>query len=131
MLCALKKCRPSYGLKKWSPELKKVGTQLRRLRKIFQTTNVNSHQYETIQEEYNLIKERWQSIQYSHNDLRNKHLEELAETAAFRQNHDVSTALKNIIKSEQVREMHAKHKRIFKKRNSGLKTILVKNDNND
>ncbi len=131
MLCALKKCRPNYGLKKWSPELKKVGTQLRRLRKIFQSTDVNSNQYEIISKEYNIIKEKWKSIQYSHNDLRKQHLEELAETAALRQNHDVSTALKNIIKSEQVKEIHAKHKRIFKKQNCGLKTILVKNENDD
>ena len=75
--------------------------------------------------------QEWSKIQYSHHDLRIQHLEDLAETAATRQNQDTKKALKCIIRAEQLKELHRKHKFIFKKQQKGLKSLLVKSNANN
>ena len=125
MICALKKCSPSYGHKKWSPRMKDVGTRLRAVKKAIQKTKDDDPNKKQLQQELDELNKEWGIIQFSHHDLRLKHLEDLAETAAERQNLDQSKALKCIIKTEQIREIHRKHKLIFKKKQQGLKSILI------
>ena len=128
MKCAQKKCSPSYGYRDWSPILAEKGRRLREIRKKLDSTDRSDTNFVFLLEEYEKQKNEWSSTQNRHIELRQKHLEELADAYSEKNGGSRNSALKQIINAENAREIHRKHRGIFKDPRGGLKHVLIKKD---
>ena len=85
----------------------------------------NDAKYDEVRLDYERARNKWSMVQNRHIDLRQEHLEQLAEVFADKHNTKHESALKQIINSETSKSLHERHRGIFKEPRKSLRSVLV------